>query len=318
MALRPFRFGVINERMGTRQAWMTFARAVEDLGFATFLIRDHLVPDFFGDQFAPVAALTTAANATATLRVGSLVLANDFRHPAVLAKEAATLDLLSDGRLELGLGAGWLRSEYERSGIQFDPPGVRIARLEESLCILKGLFAPGPFSFSGAHYTVADLDGFPKPVQRPHPPILVLGGGRRVLTLAGREANTVGVLTTSVASGSLEDDPWGRLSASVAEKIAWVRHGAGPRFDEIELSLVITVLVTHGRRRRTEQFIRERRWSGVDVEHVWDMPSVFIGSVEQIVDDMLARREQLGFSYFVVADEDVAAFAPIVARLAGK
>ncbi len=258
-----------------------------------------------------------AAAATTTLSVGTLVLDNDYRHLVHLAKEAATLDLLSRGRLELGLGAGWLRREYEAAGIPFDPPGVRIGRLGEAIRVLKGLFGDGPLTFAGEHYAIEGLDSFPKPRQRPHPPLLVGGGGKRILTLAGREADIVGILTTSVGSGVVVDDPAQRRAAAVAEKVDWVRQGAGVRFSDVELSLVPTVIITDDRRGSTERFIRERGWSGLGVEEVWDMPAVFIGSVEGIAEEMHRRREELGFSYFVVSDTGVEGVAPIVARLAG-
>src|SRR5215212_4852832 len=161
--------------------------------WATTPFRDHFAPDYFGDQFAPFAALTAAACATTSLRVGTLVFDNDYRHPVMLAKEAATLDLLSGGRLELGLGAGWLQSEYDQAGMQYDSPGVRIQRLAEAIRVLKGLFAETPLTFAGSHYTIRDLNGFPKPTQRPHPPLLIGAGHKRMLMLAGREANTVGI-----------------------------------------------------------------------------------------------------------------------------
>lgn len=314
--LHPFRFGVINEQMQSADAWVTQARKVEDYGYATFLMRDHFVPDFFGNQFAPVAALMAAASATKTLRVGSLVFDNDYRHPVMLAKEVATLDLLSGGRFELGIGAGWLRSEYERAGTPFDAPGLRISRLEEAIHILKGLFAEEPVTFAGHYYSVIGLQGFPQPIQRPHPPILIGGGGKRILTLAGRVANSVGILTTSVASGVREDNPTERLAASVAEKVEWVRQGAGDRFHEVELSMIIAVLVTNNRRQRAAQLIGERGWSGLTVEDVFDMPSIFIGSVDDIVEAMEERRARYGFSYYVVSDRYIDTFAPVVVRLA--
>jgi probable F420-dependent oxidoreductase len=315
--LHSFRFGVINEQTPAPDAWIAHVRRIEGLGYSTFLIRDHFAPDYFGDQLAPFAALTAAACATTSLRVGTLVFDNDYRHPVMLAKEAATLDLLSGGRLELGLGAGWLQSEYDQAGIQYDPAGVRIARLAEGIAVLKGLFADAPLTFAGAHYTINDLNGFPKPAQRPSPPILIGAGHKRMLMLAGREANTVGILTTSVATGRVVDDPLARMADRVAEQIGWVRVGAGARFDEIELSTVATLIVTDRRRARTEQWIREQGWSGVTAEQVWDMPAVLIGSVEQLYDDLHRRREQLGFSYYVVSDQSAAAAAPLVARLAG-
>jgi probable F420-dependent oxidoreductase len=202
---RAFRFGVIHEEPQHPGSWPSHLRRVEDLGFSTFLVRDHFVPDFFGDQPAPLVALAHAAALTTHLRVGTMVLAVDYRHPVMLAKVAATLDLLSGGRLELGLGAGWLRREYESAGLTFDSAGTRIDRLEETVRILDGLFGDGPFSFAGKHYTVTDLDGHPKPAQRPRPPLLIGGGRRRVLTLAGRTADIAGILTTSVATGTVVD-----------------------------------------------------------------------------------------------------------------
>jgi probable F420-dependent oxidoreductase len=312
-----FRFGVINEQTAAPDAWIAQVRRVEAWGYSTFLIRDHFAPDYFGDQFARFAALTAAACATTNLRIGTLVFGNDYRHPVMLAKEAATLDLLSGGRLELGLGAGWLQSEYDQAGMQYDRPVIRIQRLGEAIAVLKGLFAEAPLTFAGMHYTISKLNGFPKPTQRPHPPILIGAGHKRMLMLAGREANTVGILTTSVATGRVVDDPLARMADQVAEQVAWVREGAGARFDEIELSTVATLIITDQRRARTEQWIREHGWSGVTVEQVWDMPAVLIGSVDQLADDLHRRREQLGFSYYVVSDQSAEVAAPLVARLAG-
>ena len=307
----------MNEQTAAPDGWIAHVRQVEALGYSTFLIRDHFAPDYFGDQFAPFAALTAAACATTSLRVGTLVFDNDYRHPVMLAKEAATLDLLSGGRLELGLGAGWLQSEYDQAGMQYDPPGVRIQRLGEAIAVLKGLFAEAPLTFAGDHYTITNLNGFPKPTQRPHPPILIGAGHKRMLMLAGREANMVGILTTSVATGRVVDDPLARMADRVAEQIAWVREGAGARFDEIELSIVATLIITEQRRACTEQWIREQGWRGVTAEQVWDMPAVLIGSVEQLADDLYRRREQLGFSYYVVSDQSTEAAASLVERLAG-
>ncbi|HEU0115683.1 MAG TPA: TIGR03621 family F420-dependent LLM class oxidoreductase [Thermomicrobiales bacterium] len=319
LGFRPFRFGVINERFGSPREWTERARRAEALGYATFLIRDHLVADYFGDQFAPLPALMAAALATTTLRVGTLVLDNDFRHPALLAKEAATLDFLSGGRLELGLGAGWLKREYDAAGIPYDPAGVRIDRLEESIAVLQGSFADGPFTFTGRHYQVDGLDSFPKPAQRPGPPLLIGAGRRRMLTLAGREADIVGFLSVAVGSGVVADDPAERLPAAVAEKIDWAREGAGDRWSEIELSMMVpTPIATDDRRAATDALIRERGWTGIAPEQVWEMPSVLIGSTDQIVEDLLRRREEFGFSYYVVADDAMEAFAPIVAELAGS
>ncbi len=314
---RPFRFGVIAERMpASAREWSAFARRIESLGYATLLLRDHFVAEPFGDQFAPIAALTAAACATTTLRIGTLVIDNDYRHPVVLAKEAATLDLLSNGRFELGLGAGWMRDEYERAGMPFDPPGVRISRLEEALHIVKGLFSGEPLTYSGAHYAISSLSSFPRPMQRPHPPILVGGGGKRLLSIAGREADIIGVLNSSVASGSLSTGPSDLAPESVAQKVDWVRQAAGERFRQIELSQVISMVLTEDQHHAAETFASARGWSGITAEQVLAMPSVYIGTPGQIAAQMHSRRERYGFSYFVVADEHAEAFAPVVALLA--
>ncbi len=315
---RPFRFGVINERMSTRQEWVNKARQAEDRGYATFLLRDHFIREPFGDQFAPIAALMSAADATTSLRIGSLVIDNDYRHPVVLAKEAATLDVLSDGRFELGLGAGWLSEEYEQAGITFETPGVRISRMEEALHILKGLFTGEPVTYTGKHYTITNLTGFPKPLQGPHPPILIGGGGKRILSIAGREADIIGILNSSLTNGGLEDEVEGLSSVTVEKKLDWVRQGAGARFSEIELSMVITLRITENQRDGIEELARKRGWSGLASERILDMPSVFIGSAEQITEQMLARRERFGISYYIVTDEEMEAFAPIVRLLASK
>src|SRR5712691_7507548 len=316
--LRPFRFGVICEHMQSAEEWVTKARQAEDYGYATLLIRDHFIREPFGDQMAPLIALMAAANATKTLRVGSLVLDNDYRHPVMLAKEAATLDLLSGGRFELGIGAGWLRAEYEQAGMLFDSPGVRVGRLQEALQVLKGLFADQPLTFSGSHYTISNLEGFPKPHQRPYPPILVGAGSRRLLALAAQEANIVGILPTALPDGTISEEVVERLPATTAQKAERVRQAAGDRFAELELNMIIAPIFTEPRRQKAEQLIRERAWNGVSVEQVLEMPSIFIGTPDQVADEMWSRREHYGFSYYVVSDALMEAFAPVVTLLAGK
>src|SRR2546428_1826024 len=185
---KPFRFGVQEHSAPSAKAWRDTARRVESLGYKALYLPDH-----FGHQLGPIAALLAAADATTTLRVGSLVFDNDYRHPVVLAKEAATLDLLSDGRLDLGIGAGWMVSDYEQAGIPFDSPGIRIERLAEAIAIIKKFFAGGEFSFQGKHYSINGIEGAPSPVQKPHPPLLLGGGGRKMLQLAAREADIVHV-----------------------------------------------------------------------------------------------------------------------------
>ena len=312
-----FRFGLLGENVRSATALMETARRAESAGFATFLLRDHFIEEPFGHQPAPLTALATVAVATERLRVGSLVLCNDYRHPVLLAKEVATLDLLSGGRFELGLGAGFSRPEYEAAGLPFDPPGVRVDRLAEALPVFKGLFGAAPFTFAGRFYTVTKLDAFPKPMQRPHPPILVAAGGRRMLGIAAREANIIGIQTASLGTGRSVADPSGLLAETIAEKIGWVRQQAGARFDQIELSIVSSVIVAENRREAAERLARERGWQGLSVERVFEMPSIFIGSVDQIVDEMQKRRERYGISYYVVSDRSLETMAPIVERIAG-
>jgi len=318
MRTRPFRFGVFGENARSREALLDTARRAEDSGFSTFLIRDHFIEEPFGHQLAPLTALATVAGATSRLRIGSLVLSNDYRHPVVLAKEIATLDVLSGGRVELGLGAGFSKAEYDGAGLQFDPPGVRVDRLEESIRVLKGLFAQGPLTFSGKHYTIMHLDSYPKPLQRPHPPILIGAAGKRMLSIAAREADIIGFQTVSTAHGVMADDPSGRLAPAVSARVEQVRQVAGERFDRIELSMVVTVVLAEERRPAAERFARERGWAGISAEQVLEMPSVFIGSIDHVVDEMRARRERYGFSYYVVLDRAMQTVAPIVERLTGR
>src|SRR5215467_5510705 len=228
---RSFRFGLLGESIRGATQLVDTARRAEGAGFATFLLRDHFIDEPFGHQFAPLTALATAAAVTTTLRVGSLVICNDYRHPALLAKEVATLDVLSGGRFELGLGAGFSQPEYAAAGFLFDSPGVRVGRLEEAIRILKGVFDAPPFTFAGRFYTVTKLEGFPKPTQQPHPPILVGAGGRRMLSIAAREADIVGIQTATLGTGRLVPDPSGLQADTIAEKIGWIRQEAGARFD---------------------------------------------------------------------------------------
>lgn len=316
--LHRFRFGVICEQMSSAEEWVTKARRAEQLGYSTFFIRDHFIPEPFGNQFAPMIALMAAADATRTLRLGSLVLDNDYRHPVMLAKEAATLDVLSNGRFELGLGAGWARAEYQQANMPFDPPGTRVSRLEEAIHVLKGLFAREPLTYSGTYYTVSQINGYPKPVQQPHPPILIGASGKRMLAIAAREANIIGVMNGDFSTGVEIDDPLKRSPEATAQKIDWIRQAAGDRFDQIELSMIIGPVLASDRLQQAEQRARANQWSGVSPVDVLAMPSIFIGSVEQVVEQMNERRERYGFSYYIVSDAVMDAFAPVVARLTGS
>ena len=292
-------------------------RRIESLGFATVSISDHLTR---GWVMEPTVALLAAAEATERLRVLSLVLGNDFRHPVLLHKTAATIDVLSDGRLELGLGAGWMRSDYDASGIPYDPPGVRLDRLEESLRVIKGLFGPEPLTFRGDHYAVTELDGLPKPVQTPHPPLLVGGGGKRVLGVAAREADIVSV-HCNLRGGELDRDAAADLAAErVEEKVGWVRiaaEQAGRSIDDLELQFSTYLCrVTDAPRSEAASVSTFAEHLAADPDLVERSPAVLIGSVEECAERLQERRERYGFSYLNLGG-DVENVAPLVARLAG-
>jgi probable F420-dependent oxidoreductase len=308
---RTFRFGVQLAGAASAAEWSALARRAEDLGYSTLFLPDH-----FEDQLAPVPALVAAADATSTLRVGTLVWGNDYKHPVVLAKEAATIDVLSGGRLEFGLGAGWLNTDYERAGIGKDPAGVRVARLGEALNVVRGLWGDGPFSFSGKHYRITDLDGLPKPVQRSGPPVIVGGGRPRVLALAGQHADIVGLnpaLTKGVVDAEAAHDT---IPERLDEKVRWLREGAGERFDDLELNiLVFLVNVADGARSELEG---TASLFGVTPEQLVASPYAWVGSVGEVCDDLRAARDRWGTSYFVVQGEAaMEAAAPVVAELTG-
>jgi probable F420-dependent oxidoreductase len=305
-ARRPFRFGVLVHRWGNREEWITKARQIEAQGYSTFLLPDHLE-----EQFAAIPAIATAAGVTTALRFGSFVCSNDFRHPVLLAKDIATLDVLTVGQFELGLGAGWRQREYEQAGITYDPASVRLSRLEEALRVLKELFADEPATFSGNSYAVSDLAGAPKPAQQAHPPILVGGGGRRVLSIAAREADIVGLSVRTRPDGQ----DWSTVTAAAtAQKLDWIHRAAGDRFDELELNIMVYApIVTDDRLQVARQMVARYE---LTEDEVLGSPHFLIGSMEQIGEDLQRHRERHGISYFVVPEVFSEAFAPVVARLA--
>jgi probable F420-dependent oxidoreductase len=307
---RRFRFGVQLSTAASAAGWAELAREAEDLGYSSLLVPDH-----FGDQLSPGPALTAAAAATTGLRVGTLVLDNDFRHPVVTAKEMATIDLLSGGRLELGIGAGWMASDYERSGIAMDGAATRVDRLAEALAVLKGLLAPGAFSFAGDHYRVTDLDGRPLPVQQP-PPLIVGGGGPRVLALAAREADIVG-LNPAIRSGRVDRASARDGSAAATDrKLAWVRDAAGDRYGDLELQMLLFACVVTDDRAGALDSLAPL--FGTEPDDLAEYPHAWVGSIDRIADDLEARRERWDASYLVVqGPEAMRAAAPVVARLAG-
>lgn len=307
---RPFRFGVALFTPDGPELLRQAQRA-EELGYSTIVLADHFQP-----QLSPMPALAAIAATTTSIRLGTMVLDNDFRHPAVLAKEAATVDVLSGGRLELGLGAGWAHSDYDMTGIPFDPPGVRVSKLEESVQIIKGLFGEDPVTFAGDHYTITGLTGRPTPVQRPGPPIVIGAGKPRLLRIAAREADIVGVIGTT-AAGRMTPEFWrDTSSASHAGKVAVVRDAAGDRFDDIELAgWYFFVDVTPDRSAAAE---RLGTLVGMTGDEVLDSQSALVGTEDEIIEDLRARRDALGISYLIVLDSEMEMFAPIVAKLTGS
>jgi probable F420-dependent oxidoreductase len=316
--VRPFRFLASIPRLDeTPSRWREKVRRIEDLGFSAVAISDHFTK---GWVMEPTIAMMAAAESTEHLRVISLVLSNDYRHPVLLHKALATIDVLSDGRLEIGLGAGWMLSDYKASGIDFCSAEARIARLKESVYILKGLFGPSAFSFDGHHYHIEGLDGLPKPVQQPHPPLLLGGGGRRVLSLAAREADVVSV-NANLREGSLTPSAGEDLSAArIAEKVRWIQEAAaaaGRSMDSIELQLNLYVCdITDSPSTARTAVSSFAATLQADPSLLDGSPAVLAGSLEQCVEALQERRERYGFSCFNLGG-DIEATAAIVARLAG-
>jgi probable F420-dependent oxidoreductase len=296
-----FRFGLLFTG-ATLQDWQETARKVEDLGFSTLLAQEH-----FGLQLAPLPPLVAAAAVTTRLRFGTVVLDNDFRHPAVLAKEAATLDVLTGGRFELGIGAGWLAADYEKTGIAFDAPPVRMQRLAETVAILKAFFTQESVSFHGDHYHVEALDAFPRPLQQPRPPLLIGGRQRRMLSYAAREAEIVSI---SMLDPRTPDGP---PPPGFAAKAAWVRDAAGSRFDALELhaNCFAAEVTDHP----AEALERVAARLGATPEQALLNPANLFGPVGSIVEQLQGWQERCGLSYVSLQPRQMDAFAPVIARL---
>jgi probable F420-dependent oxidoreductase len=306
---RRFRFASSAHTTPTAAGFAEAARRVEALGYDTFVLPDH----FEQQWFAVGPGLVAAACATDTLRIGSLVYSNNFRHPALLAREAATVDVLSGGRLEFGIGAGYYLPEYSQTGIELPGSGVRVEALREALAVIKGLWSNGPLTFDGEHYTIADMEGWPKPLQQPHPPIQVGGGGKRMLALAAQEADVVGIIAQSGKAGGID---FGRdTDALMADKVRWVREAAGERFDHLELAVLIWQVVVTDHRRSAAEDIAPR--FGLTADQVLASPYFLVGSLSTIIEDVQALRERHSISSLTVFPNDLETFAPVVAQLAG-
>jgi len=307
---RPFRFSIQASAPRPAAEWRELGRRAEDLGYSALSVSDHL-----DTEMAPLIALAVTAEATRNLRLTTLVLANDFRHPAFLAKQAATLDLLSDGRLELGIGAGWKTTDYEQSGIPLDRAGIRIERLAEAITVLKGCFADGPFDFEGEHYTIRGLDGQPACIQRPHPPILMAGGGRRMLTLAAQEGDIVGV-NANMAAGVIDHRAGpSATTAATDQKLEWIREAAGDRFGDIELQTRVHMSSITDDPEGIADLMAPAL--GISAEDALASPHVLIGSEGQCVETLLSWRERWGLTYIGINEDSMVEFGPVVEALAG-
>lgn len=307
---RPFRFTVQASRLAHPDELRPLARKAESLGVSALTLADHV-----DDQLAPIAALMAAADATTSLEVGSLVFANDYRHPALLAKEAATIDVLSGGRLIFGIGAGWMSSDYESTGIPMDRPGVRIRRLEEALEVITRLWAEGPVDFEGEFYSVRGLEGLPKPAQSPRPRIMIGGGGPKILALAARRADIIGLNPTLTAGVIDAAAGPSATAAATEEKVRVIRDAAGDRFDDIELQTrVHLAIITDDRDSVLDLFAQG---FGLTPDEARHSPHALCGTVEQIVDDLVERRERYGISTVGISASSLDDLAPVIERLAG-
>jgi probable F420-dependent oxidoreductase len=291
--------------------WASLARRAEEIGFDVVSLPDHL-----GEQFAPLPALTAAACATTRLRLSMFVLANDLRHPGVLAKEVATLDVLSAGRVELGLGAGWDQSEYAALGIPFDRPSVRIARLEEAVWAMRALLAGESVSTQGEYYRLEGLSVLPRPIQPGGVPIVLGGGGRKMLSLAGRLGDIVSVAIENNGRNDPSVLGPGIRRAAVADQIGWVRDAAGERFDRLEINLRVRIAAIGTDREAEARTAAE----GMDcsADDLLGSPFCLLGSVDEVADQLLRTRDELGISYFTVSQRHMEQMAPVVARVAGR
>ncbi len=305
-----FRFGVQCGGEHDGASWRALAKNIEALGYETLYLPDH----FIDTVLAPLPAMAIAAEATDTLRVGALVMDNDYKHPAILAKETATIDVLSGGRAEMGIGAGWMKVDYDALGIPYDTPGTRIARLDEALQVIKGCFSGEQFSFAGEHYTVSDYTSLPKPAQ-PKIPILIGGGGPKILGLAGREADIIGI-NPNLRIGAITADAAKNASGEeTLNKIEYIKAGAGDRFDSIELQIRYFVhAIVDDRQGFAEAMAPAFDATASDL---LGSGAALFGTIAEMIDTLVQRREEWGVTYIVVGNDFYEQFAPVVAALAG-
>ena len=307
-SIRPFRFAITATRAESGVEWRAKARRIEELGYDTLLITDHITP-----QLAPIPAMAAALEATTRLRVGSYVFANDYRNPVMLAKEIATLDVLSGGRVEWGLGAGWYVRDYEMLGIPYDPPAARVSRMEEAVTLIDRLFAEDTVDASGRYYTVRGAKLLPRPVQRPRPPLMIGGGGPRILRFAAQHADIVALNPRFTADTQpvIAD----LTTGEVERKLARLRAETGDRLDAVELNVfVVDAGVTDEPRSLFDALATRLKGAAAQVV---DSPFFLYGSVADLKRQLLARRERLGISYIGLPDKATEPFAPLVRELRG-
>jgi probable F420-dependent oxidoreductase len=307
---RPFRFSIQASHLSAPEDLRPLARKAEDLGVSVLTVADHL-----DDQLSPFTALMAAADATTSLRVGTLVLSNDYRHPALAAKEAATVDRLSGGRLELGLGAGWMLTDYHTAGIPLDPPSVRIERLDEALGIIRRLWSGETVDHHGEHYNLDDLTLAPLPLQKGGPPVWVGGGGRKVLEVGACHADVIH-LNPALPAGVIDHRAGPTATAAATDaKLEWIREAAGERFPQIELGTRIHLAVVSDDRDGLYEALAGG--FGLTPEEARGSPHALCGTVEQIADDLVARRERFGISNIGLSASSIDDLAPVIERLAG-
>ncbi|MDE0872318.1 MAG: TIGR03621 family F420-dependent LLM class oxidoreductase [Acidimicrobiales bacterium] len=311
--MHPFRFGVQFSKSASGDDYRDTVRRIEDLGYSTVFCPDH-----FDDQWAPTVALTVAAEATTDLRVATLVYDVDYRHPVVLAKEIATLDLVSNGRVEFGIGAGWMSADYDTAGIPFDKAGIRIDRMVEAIDVVRGLWSGQPLNFQGEHYVVRDMTGAPSPCQPGGPPIIVGGGGKRVLTEAARRADIVG-LNASLHAGSVgPETALSALGERFLERRNWVEEAAGERFSQLELQMnTFMTAVTATTAEADEMIEGMAPMFGLSSDQARTIPMVLAGTVNDVCEQLHHHRELYGTSYWVIHEGEVDAMAPVVAKMSG-
>jgi probable F420-dependent oxidoreductase len=317
----PFRFAVQATNAGGGRDWRDTVRKVEDLGYSTLFLADHYLGPGPAQReahtprqdLAPIAAMAVAAACSETLRVGCRVFCIDYHVPAVLAKEAATLDVLSDGRLEMGIGAGWSEVEYNAMGLDFDRPGRRIAKLAEVIALIKAHWRGEELDCSGEFVRVRGYAGRPRPVQQPHPPIMIGGGGRRILTLAGREADIVSM--SSVPFVARDAD--GLSPQEVAQRrIGFVHAAAEERFGDLDVeSSPYFSEITNDPETVLAGVAKS---TGISADVLRDHPNVLVGPPESVVERLHSYREALGVNYVTIQQSQIESFAPIVALLHGR